>query len=73
MIYHFRCRQCATNFEKLAEAFHPPRPDCPACSSSDVGRVFSAPNVHYVGAGFTKAPSDGPQTVSVNQFGKTVG
>jgi putative FmdB family regulatory protein len=47
-VYQYQCDSCGENFERL---FMSPedRPEvipCPACESTEVHRVFSAPTVH---------------------------
>ena len=55
-IYEFHCNKCDTNFEQLLMGSD--KPECPKCSSNDVGRLLSA-------CGFV-SKGNGGQTVSTS-------
>ena len=66
-IYEYRCDACDERFEKLLRSMGqaPAKVSCPACQSTDVRRLISAPIVHSagesgVGAGAEEAPPSKP-------------
>lgn len=42
-IYEYKCHKCEHQFEKIVRLNE--TPDCPACHSSDLERLFSTPGI----------------------------
>jgi putative FmdB family regulatory protein len=42
-IYEYKCRSCGKQFEKIVRASE--TPNCPACQSAELERLFSAPGI----------------------------
>ena len=52
-IYEYECVLCGERFDKLIRSISkmPPEIVCPACQSTDVQRLISAPTIHSGGEG----------------------
>ena len=66
-IYEYQCRTCDERFDKLLRSMSqaPAEVSCPACGSTDVRRLISAPIVHSgresgAGAEVEEAPPPKP-------------
>ena len=62
-VYHYRCRECETDFDARQSFSDDPITDCPNCSAEDtVYRVIQPAGVVFKGSGFyitdTKASRD---------------
>jgi putative FmdB family regulatory protein len=63
-IYEYQCQACDERFDKLLRSMSqaPAGVACPACGSTDVRRLISAPIVHS--AGETGAGAEGEEAPS---------
>ncbi len=51
-IYEYRCPDCQHEFDAMQRMSDDPIGVCPACGSTNVARVLSAPAIHFKGSGF---------------------
>jgi putative FmdB family regulatory protein len=63
-IYEYQCQACDERFDKLLRSMSQAAAEvaCPACGSTDVRRLISAPIVHA--AGESGAAAEGEETPS---------
>ena len=52
-IYEYQCEVCGERFDKLIRSISQVTPEimCPACQSTDVQRLISAPTIHSASGG----------------------
>ncbi len=50
-LYEFKCRDCDHNWE-VKLAYRDPYPDCPACGSGEVRKVFHPAALIFKGSGW---------------------
>lgn len=64
-LYEYKCRQCEHNWE-VRQAYRAPAPDCPACGSTDVRKVFHPAALVFKGSGWhvNDYGKNGPRTSS---------
>ncbi len=71
-IYEYRCETCNERFERLFLSLKqiPAEIACPACQSTQVQRVMSAPAVHKTGEGGSAAEGVESTPTSPPVFGR---
>lgn len=50
-LYEYRCKKCATVFERIQKFSDLPEADCPECNGSSE-RLLSAPAIRFKGSGW---------------------
>lgn len=52
-IYEYHCEKCGLDFDELQPILSEAKTVCPSCGKSkSVKRVFSKPNLRFIGSGF---------------------
>jgi putative FmdB family regulatory protein len=62
-VYEYECGSCSERFDKLVRTMRqePSEVACPACQSTGVRRLISAPVVHSGGGGDTAEETSAPK------------